>query len=53
MVSHVGGGCYRAFPAPQRQRVLYAEEQGWIRLEGAHRACLTEEGPRLIAREAY
>jgi hypothetical protein len=24
--------------------VLYAEPQGWIELEGAHSACLTEEG---------
>ena len=32
--------------------VLYAEEQGWIELEGAHSACLTEEGRRLIAKEA-
>jgi hypothetical protein len=33
--------------------VLYAEEQGWIELEGAHSACLTEEGRRLIAKEAH
>jgi hypothetical protein len=32
---------------------LYAEEQGWIELEGPHSACLTEEGRRLIAREAH
>ena len=30
---------------------LYAEEQGWLQLEGAHSACLTEEGKRLIAKE--
>ncbi len=32
--------------------VLYAEELGWIKLEGAHSACLTEEGRKLIAKEA-
>jgi hypothetical protein len=33
--------------------VLYAEEQGWIELEGAHSACLTEEVRKLIAKEAH
>ena len=33
--------------------VLYAEEQGWIELEGAHSACLTEEGRELIRKEAH
>jgi hypothetical protein len=33
--------------------VLYAEEQGWIELEGGRRACLMEEGRRLIANEAH
>jgi hypothetical protein len=32
--------------------VLYAVDQGWIELEGAHGACITEEGRRLIAKEA-
>jgi hypothetical protein len=39
-------------PGATAASVLYAEEQGWIELEGAHSACLTEEGRRLIAREA-
>jgi hypothetical protein len=33
--------------------VLYAVDQGWLELEGNHSACLTEEGRRLIAREAH
>jgi hypothetical protein len=33
--------------------VLYAEEQGWIELGGGRRACLTEEGRKLIAKEAH
>jgi hypothetical protein len=33
--------------------VFYAAEQGWIELKGGRRACLTEEGRRLIAREAH
>ena len=33
--------------------VLYAKEQGWIELEGGHSACLTEEGRKLIAKEAH
>jgi hypothetical protein len=32
--------------------VLYAVDQGWLELEGAHSACLTEEGRRLMAKEA-
>ena len=39
-------------PGATANAVLYAEEQGWIELEGAHSACLTEEGSRLIAKEA-
>jgi hypothetical protein len=39
-------------PGATADAVLYAEEQGWIELEGAHSACLTEEGRRLIAKEA-
>jgi transposase len=31
---------------------LCRRDQGWIELEGAHSACLTEEGRRLIAKEA-
>jgi hypothetical protein len=33
--------------------VIYAVEEGWIELEGFHSACLTEEGRRLIAKEAH
>ena len=33
--------------------VLYAVEQGWLELEGAHSACLTEEGSKMIAKEAH
>ena len=40
-------------PGATAVSVLYAEEQGWIELEGGHSACLTEEGRRLIAREAH
>lgn len=29
-------------PGATASAVLYAEEQGWIELEGAHSACLTE-----------
>ena len=29
--------------------VLYAVDQGWLELEGAHSACLTEEGRRMMA----
>jgi hypothetical protein len=32
--------------------VLYAVDQGWIELEGNHSVCLTEEGRRLMAKEA-
>jgi hypothetical protein len=32
--------------------VLYAVEQGWIELQGNHSVCLTEEGRRLMAKEA-
>jgi hypothetical protein len=39
-------------PGATAAAVLYAEEQGWLELEGAHSACLTEEGRRLIAKEA-
>ena len=41
-----------SIPGATAASVLYAEEQGWIELEGAHSACLTEEGRRLIAKEA-
>jgi hypothetical protein len=40
-------------PGATAASVVYAQEQGWIELEGAHSACLTEEGRRLIAREAH
>ena len=33
--------------------VLYAEEQGWLELEGDHSACLREEGRQMIAKEAH
>jgi hypothetical protein len=39
-------------PGATAASVLYAKEQGWIELEGAHSACLTEEGRKLIAKEA-
>ncbi len=42
-----------AIPGATADAVLYAQEQGWIELEGAHSACLTQEGRRLIAREAH
>jgi hypothetical protein len=40
-------------PGATAASVVYAAEQGWIELEGAHSACLTEEGRRLIAKEAH
>jgi hypothetical protein len=40
-------------PGATAASVLYAVEQGWIVLEGVHSACLTEEGRRLIAKEAH
>jgi hypothetical protein len=42
-----------SIPGATAASVLYAEGQGWIVLEGAHSACLTEEGRRLVAREAH
>jgi hypothetical protein len=39
-------------PGATADAVLYAVDQGWLELEGAHSACLTEEGRRLMAREA-
>ena len=39
-------------PGATADSVLYAVDQGWLELEGAHSACLTEEGRRLIAKEA-
>jgi hypothetical protein len=39
-------------PGATAGAVLYAVEQGWVKLEGAHSVCLTEEGRRLIAKEA-
>ena len=39
-------------PGATAELVLYAVERGWIELEGVHSACLTEEGRRLIAKEA-
>jgi hypothetical protein len=39
-------------PGATPASVLYAVDQGWLELEGAHSACLTEEGRRLIAKEA-
>jgi hypothetical protein len=49
-------GCWRmlsSIPGATAASVLYAKEQGWIELEGARSACLTEEGRKLIAREAH
>ena len=40
-------------PGATADSVLYAVEQGWLDLEGAHSACLTEEGRKLIAKEAH
>jgi hypothetical protein len=39
-------------PGATADAVLYAVDQGWLELEGAHSACLTEEGRRLMAKEA-
>jgi hypothetical protein len=39
-------------PGATADSVLYAVDQGWLELEGAHSAYLTEEGRRLIAKEA-
>jgi hypothetical protein len=41
-----------SIPGATADAVFYAEEQGWLDGEGAHSACLTEEGKRLIAKEA-
>jgi hypothetical protein len=40
-------------PGATADAVLYAEEQGWLELEGAHSACITEEGRQMIAKEAH
>jgi hypothetical protein len=40
-------------PGATAASVVYVAEQGWIELEGAHSACLTEEGRRMIAKEAH
>jgi hypothetical protein len=39
-------------PGATAGAVLYAVDEGWMKLEGAHSVCLTEEGRRLIAKEA-
>jgi hypothetical protein len=39
-------------PGATAGAVLYAVEQGWIELQGHHSVCLTEEGRRLMAKEA-
>jgi hypothetical protein len=41
-----------SIPGATADSVLYAVDQGWIELEGAHSACLAEDGRRLIAKEA-
>jgi hypothetical protein len=41
-----------SIPDATADAVLYAVDQGWVELEGAHSACLTEEGRRLMANEA-
>ena len=33
--------------------VLYAVDQGWLKLEGNHSVWLTEAGRRLMAKEAH
>ena len=40
-------------PGATADSVLYAVDQGWLELEGAHSACLTEEGRRLMAKETH
>ena len=40
-------------PGATAASVLYAVDQGWLELEGAHSACLTEEGRRLMAKETH
>ena len=40
-------------PGATATSVLYTVNQGWLELEGAHSACLTEEGRRLIAKAAH
>jgi hypothetical protein len=39
-------------PGATAGAVLHAVEQGWIELEGTHSVCLTEQGRRLMAKEA-
>ncbi len=41
-----------SIPGATAASVLYAVDLGWLELEGGHSACLTEEGKRLIAKEA-
>ena len=40
-------------PGATAASVLYAVDQGWRELEGAHSACLTEEGRRLMVKAAH
>ena len=46
-------------PGATAASVLYAgnegwmQPEGWLELEGAHSACLTEEGQQLMAKEAH
>ena len=40
-------------PGATAASVLYAVDQGWLELEGARSACLTEEGRRLMAKAAH
>jgi hypothetical protein len=39
-------------PGATAGAVFYAVEQGWIELQGNHSVCLTEQGRRLMAKEA-
>jgi hypothetical protein len=40
-------------PGATADSVLYAVDQGWLELEGAHSACLTEEGRQMVTKEAH
>jgi hypothetical protein len=42
-----------SIPGATAASVLYAVDQGWIELEGVHSVCLTEEGQRLMTKEAH
>jgi hypothetical protein len=59
-VRHEGGLRVRRWAASEVEDAVdhprcdrHAVDQGWLELEGAHSACLTEEGRRLMAKEAH